>query len=306
MRILVTGGAGFIGTHLCKALNERGYEVVALDNNYANRKELLSKLDIEVIHGDVLNPKSYPDRWFDAVFHLAVVCLGQCMEMPFYGWKVNTEGTLHVCRWAEKTDTFMIYVSSSEAYGHTKVPMHEDQHLRPTTLYGASKATGELITRTFFYNKTPLSYLIIRPFNTYGPYAREDKYAMAPTAFIRDLLAGREPVIYGLGQQTRDWTYIDDTVRGLIECYEHRKELALTPIVNICSGKETSINQLLRMIQKVTGSTAHPEIRHARKGDIHRMWGDPTRAKILMGFEPTISLKEGFEKYVKWWKRTHE
>jgi len=308
-RALVTGGAGFIGSNLCKALLERGYEVTVLDNNYADRKELLEKWGVKVVHGYVRAMPSWKN--VDVVFHLAAICLGECIDTPYHGWHVNTEGTLAVCKRALETKTFMVYVSSSEAYGNNVMrkgvyePLNEEERLQPTTLYGASKAAGELITRTFFCNKAPLEYLILRPFNTYGPYAREDKYAMVITKFIQRLKKGLPPEIHGDGFQTRDWTYIDDTVRGIIECYEQREKLALSPVVNICSGTETMIHSLFNLIVKTTNCYCHPIHKEQRLGDVRRMFGDTFRAKHLVGFQPTISLEEGLRRYVSWWDENH-
>ena len=317
-RACVTGGAGFLGTNLCLELKKRGYEVVALDNNYADRKSLLEGMGIEVIHGNVeyLSPKSFPFKpKFDVVFHLAVVCLEECMDKPLYGWRVNTEGTLQICKRAKKSGTFMVYVSSCEAYGNCKMnparskpyrALGESDLLEPRSLYGVSKAAGEHITRSYFYNKSPLQYLILRPFNTYGPYAREDKYAMVVTKFIQRLRKGLAPKIHGGGQQTREWNYVDDTVRGIIECYENREALSLTPVVNICSGNEKSVSQLYQLIQEATQCFVLPKFTKRRPNDVQQLFGDGTLAELLVGFKPEITLTQGLKRYIEWWNQTHE
>ena len=308
---LVTGGAGFVGTNLCLELKKRGYHVKCLDNNYKDRLPFMEKSDIEIHHKDVLDGwlqiyKAAKDS--DVVIHLAVMCLPLTFKYPQQSMMVAVHGTYNVLKAAHKAGAFFVYVSSSEVYGSYTTPMSEALPLKPSTLYGAGKAAGELVTEAYakLHNLRD-KYLIVRPFNCYGPYAREDKYATVITNFLKALIHGGQVNVYGDGLQTRDFMHVSDTVDGLIVAYEGREKLTLHPIVNLCTGKETSLNKLwdlcVDVVESELDSPAKSYLRafgRVRQGDIRRMWGSPWYAEHMLGWKYKIDLEEGLRDYVKW------
>ncbi len=165
-----------------------------------------------------------------------------------------------------------------------------------------------MITRSFFYTKG-LEYLIIRPFNTYGPYMQEHKYAAVIAKFVQALKRGEKPVIYGDGKQTRDWTYVTEAVKGIIQCYEKREKLEDSTILNICSGKEHSVMDLLEILENLIfkgEKRIEPIFAPSRPGDVYRMWGDGARTLSILGFKPKISFRDGLERYLRWYELEHE
>lgn len=312
---MVTGGAGFVGTNLCLELKKRGYNVRCFDNNYKDRLPLMEKEGIEIFHQDVLD---YPRLRSaaadcDVVFHLAVMCLPFTFKEPKYSLDVAVQGTHNAFKAAHKAGAFFVYCSSSEIYGDGKVPMAETQCPRPTTLYGAGKAAGELVTEAYakLHNLRD-RYLIVRPFNCYGPYAREDKYATVITNFLKVLIHGGQVNVLGDGTQTRDFMHVSDTVDGMISIYEGREKFALHEIVNICTGKETSLNKLWDLcVNSASGEVPliHSYLRafgEPRKGDVRRMWGSPWYAENMLGWKHKINLEQGLRDYVKWMVKKDE
>jgi len=306
---LVTGGLGFVGMNLCSELARRGYNVRVLDNNHMDRLLNVKKQgEWEVWYADVLDTPQIRKaaEGCDVVFHLAVVSLPE----TFVNTKISLEtavlGTYRAFQAAAEAGAFFVYVSSSEVYGDGDVPMSEAQCPKPTTMYGAGKAAGELVTQAYAkLHNIRSQYLIIRPFNCYGPYAREDKHATIITKMLKAILLDREVTIYGDGKQTRDFMHVEDTVDGIITAYERRDKLMLHPIVNICTGRETSLNKLWKICQeaaeaegfKPRGKLVYSD---ARPGDIRRMWGNPWYAKSMLGWQYKIELKEGLRDYLRW------
>ena len=257
-RVAVTGGAGFIGSHLVDALVARGDRVVVIDNLSVGRRENLAhhlpsgrvELHVaDVLDGDRLTPL------FDGVatvFHLATQCVRVSLFDPELVHKVNTEGTLRVltAAVAARIRRF-VYVSSSEAFGSAKtVPMSEDHPRDPTTIYGASKLAGEHYTMAF-HRTYGLETIIARPFNTYGPRAHfEGAYGeLIPKSVVR-ILSGRPPLVFGDGEQTRDFTYVEDTVRGILLAGDSD---LVGESVNIARGEEVTVNRVVDLILRECG-----------------------------------------------------
>lgn len=316
MKALVTGGAGFIGTNLCLALKNRGYEVVCFDSNHMERMKLFEQNDIEFLYQDVLDQDKLHQaaRGVDVVFHLATMCLPYSLEGdPRYTLDVSDKGTYNAIHAARYHNAFFVYVSSSEVYGRGKVPMVETQTFQPSTIYGAAKAAGELVTTAYSaLHRAP--YLIARPFNCYGRFAREDKYATVITKMLKALIEGGEVQIHGEGKQTRDFMHIDDTVEGIISAFEGHERLTLYPIVNICTGRETCIEDLWGLCQNayvreypegadgLMASSPHAKLVYgtARPGDIDRMFGHTWYADTMLKWKSKIRLEEGLKSYVRW------
>jgi UDP-glucose 4-epimerase len=311
----VIGGAGFVGMNLCQELFKRGYTVRSLDNNYLDRLQKQTDLGIETFHSDIL------DGWLgiykaveeaDVVFHLAIICLPQTFKEPHYSLEVATKGLYNSLRAAREAGAFFVYCSSSEVYGSllpAQFEFYETDPYRPTTIYGAAKASGELITQAYAYlHSLRDKYLIVRPFNCYGPWSREDIFATVVTNFVKNLLEHKPCVIHGDGEQVRDWMYVADTVDGMIHAYENRERLALQPIINICTGHPTTVNDLFELccyaadVAPPPGSLQYDDDRH---GDVRGMIGSTWYAENMLNWKAKTSLPDGLKQYVEWMRQTH-
>jgi UDP-glucose 4-epimerase len=315
MTVLITGAAGFLGTHLTRYLLDHGYEVRGVDNYahpIANRDwhpKLPLARDVTDPHwldGIVLNEAILPN---DVVVHLAAtISVNLSVDQPEMAVRNNILGTLNVLEACRKRDLKLVYASSCEVYGSCQcdAPMDEEHPLNPQSPYGASKLAGEYLCRT--YRKIyGLQVNITRCFNFYGPYQREDDYGAAIAIFTRRVLNGESPVVFGDGLQTRDYTYVDDIVRAYDIAINN--DFGDQP-VNFCSGREVTINNLADMIINL-GYLGHSDISSrsygpARRWELRRSWGDASRAHKEFGWKPQISLEEGLSRYVAWYKETHE
>lgn len=303
MRSLVTGGAGFIGSHLVKVLVDRGDNVTVLDDFSVGRMEHLNSLlnieNIEVVKGSVCDislVRKLMSRT-DTVFHLAVQCLVKCNENPVLAHEVNVGGTFNTCLAAYESHAKIVYISSSEVYGTYEVPITENLPTEPQSIYGLSKLMGEEHVKHFNeYYKVPA--VIIRPFNAYGPNHRNDQYSAVITAFIRRLENGEYPIIEGTGEQSRDFTYVTDTAEGiaLLSKLEHGE------IVNIGSGKATTIKDLATTLLEIYGMEKKFIFTEPRPNDVFKLEPDTSLAKSY-GYKPSIALNEGLRKYVAWWRK---
>jgi UDP-glucose 4-epimerase len=198
----------------------------------------------------------------------------------------------------------VIYVSSSEVYGTAvRAPMAEDHPLAPTTIYGATKLAGELyaqaMTRSF-----GMDTLVVRPFNTYGPRAHfTGVYGEVIPRFTVRLLNGRRPVIFGDGSQTRDFTYVSDTVRGILAAASIPD--AHGQAINIARGEEVTVRRLAELLAKAIDPVLEPELTEARPGDVHRHWADVSLARERLGFRAEVGIEEGLQRYLGWFRQTY-
>jgi len=308
-RILVTGGLGFIGSHLTERLAEMGKEVFVLDDFSVGRTENLRAMskfpNIKVVHGDIRSAKLVNAlvEKVDSVFHLAAQCLGLSLSRPKFVHQVNDTGTVNLCMACLKSSPQrLVYVSSSEAYGTAQyVPMDEKHPLLPTTPYGASKAAGELYVRAFACT-WHLPAVVVRPFNTYGPRARTDVYSAVIPNFVDKALKEEPPIIHGDGNQTRDFTYVSDTVEGIIRS-AYCNDL-VGDMVNIARGEEVSVKRIAEIVLDLTemSDKIEPLFAKPRPGDVRRHFADISKARKLLNFEPKVSIEEGIQKYIEWYK----
>lgn len=309
--ILVTGGAGFIGSHLCDALLAQGAaRVVCVDNFFLGKMENLEEAlrhDNFVLYRDdarnfgVLQAVMEKEG-IDVVFNMATIALNYSFFNPFDAYMVNVEianTLLELLKvGAYKT---LVHTSSSEAYGTAQYsPMDENHPTDPTTPYAAGKAAADLMVHSF-YKVLGLDISIVRPFNNYGPRqnAQGSLAAIIP-ATARRIREGGRPIVEGDGEQTRDFIYVGDTVRGLILAYE--KEESRGKIINLGSGKDISINKLLQGICDYMGYTGEWEHRPARTSDVRNLCADSTRARELLGFEPLVAFDDGIKETLDWYK----
>jgi len=305
-KVLVTGGAGFIGSHLSRKLLKNSYKVTVYDNlsNGSGLKSLPK--EIKVVKGDILNETKFKNacRNVEAVFHLAVKPLTMSFSKPEEVVKTNDYGTYLVAKTCVNLKLKLIHVSSSEAYGSAlSLPMKESHPFFPSTIYASSKAASELYVRGF--EKTNgLKMVIVRPFNCYGEYMRNDNYGAVFPKFINRILKKKPPIINGDGKQTRDFTYVDDICEGIMLADKNRNAIGDT--FNIAQGKETSIKKIAEiMIQKyneITGKDLvfKPIYKKSRPGDVKRHLADISHARRVLGYKPSISLEEGVKRLIEW------
>ena len=306
LKILVTGGAGFIGSNLVDELAKEN-EVVILDDFSSGERENIAhhegKKNISVVTGDIRDQGMLFDvtKDIDIVYHLAVRCLRESIKNPEITHEVNVTGTLNLLKASleNKVQRF-IYISSSEVYGTARhVPMDEMHPCEPITVYGASKLSGELYTLA--YQKTyGLASMVVRPFNTYGPREHlQGVYGEVIPRFVLRIVNDRPPVIFGDGTQTRDFTYVSDTVRGII--LASQSDSLIGQAVNIARGQEVSINDLARIISEKLGkNNINPVYEQKRPGDVMRHYADVSKAGRLLGFQPEVDIQQGISKYIDW------
>lgn len=304
-KILVTGGAGFIGSNLVKALIENDNEVLVVDNfsqgKYENLESLKNNKNLKVVKADILNTNEMLKltKGINVIFHLAVQCLRVSLQNPLLVDKVNSSGTLSVLWSAHKNNIQkFIYCSSSEVYGSAiSASMNESHPLNPTTVYGASKLSGEIYTKCFNDN-FGLKTVIVRPFNTYGYNEHaEGLYGEVIPRFVI-LAKNNLPItIFGNGEQTRDFTFVTDTVTGLIKA--SNEEGLIGQAVNIARGEEVSINHVADIVLKLTGSKSKIVHRQSRPHDVVKHYADVSKAKKLLNFKPGINIEEGIGLYIK-------
>ena len=295
---LVTGGAGFIGSHLVEALAKRGARVRVLDDFSTGRRENLAAVvnQIELLEGDVSDPDvaRRAVAGCDYVLHLAAVASVQAsLEDPRRVHRVNVNGTLNVLDAARADGVRCVVLASTTAlYGdHTALPLREELPPRPLSPYAASKATGEAYCSAF-HASYGLPTVALRFFNVYGP--RQDPtnpYSGVISIFANRMSRGERPTIYGDGRQTRDFVYVADVVRALLLACE--REEAIGSVFNVASGRQTSILQLAEELNHVLGVDLTPTLGPARAGEVRFSQGDAGRARKALGWQPQVSLREG-------------
>jgi nucleoside-diphosphate-sugar epimerase len=304
MRTLVTGGAGFIGSHIVEELMQRGYGVRVLDNfSTGTRKNLEAfKGKVEIFEGDLRDTEivNAAVRDMDLVFHLAAfVSVPQSMLDPQACFEVNVGGTVTLLDAARKAGSRKVVVSSSTAvYGDADVfPTTEDTPLRPLSPYAVSKQVNELYAR-LYTEVMGLPVIPLRYYNVYGPRQRPDSdYAAAIPIFVRQLSLGKPITIYGDGKQSRDFVFVKDVVRANLLAAE--SEAAGEPI-NICTGHETSLLDLMDELSEIAPQPPQVRFETPRSGDIYRSVGSPERAAASLGFRAATSLAAGLAQTVDW------
>lgn len=305
--ILITGGAGFIGSHLAIELaNSNTVSILDSFDSAVRTPKELSDHGIKVRKGSILNDKNLSQALIDidVVFHLAVACVRLSLANPMIVHDVNSTGTLKTLIASKHASVKrFIAVSSSEAYGsatHKKMP--ETHPADPVTVYGMSKYMEELYAN-LYHRHFGLPVIVVRPFNTYGPYSHfEGVYGEVVPRFVVRALAGKQPTIFGDGKQTRDFTYISDTVRGLIQAAECDDLLGQT--INIARGNEVSISEIAKIICKETGIPYKPIMLPPRPNDVRRHAANIAKAKKLLHYNPRVPIDEGLKKYIDWVKKT--
>lgn len=307
---LVTGGAGFIGSHLCDALLGRGAgKVVCVDNMFLGKTENIEQAlrhDNFVFYKDdarnfgVLQAIMERED-IEVVFNMATIALNYSFFNPFDAYMVNVE-IANTLLELLKLGVYrtLIHTSSSEAYGTAQyAPMDENHPTDPTTPYAAGKAAADLMVHSFS-KVLDLDISIVRPFNNYGPRQNaEGPLAGIIPATARRIKNGGKPIIEGDGEQTRDFIYVKDTVRGLMLAYE--KKASRGVIINLGTGTDISMNRLLSGICDYMGYSGEWEHHGARTSDVRRLCADISRAREVLGFEPITDFDSGIRETLDWY-----
>ena len=307
-KILVTGAAGFIGSHLTEMLVKRGAKVKALSYynsfNYWGWLEVLDCLnEIEVVSGDVRDPHFCKEitKGIDVIFHLAaLIAIPYSYVAPDSYVDTNIKGTLNICQAAKENGCErVIHTSTSEVYGTAQyVPINEKHPLQPQSPYSATKIGADAMAMSF-HSAFGLPVTTARPFNTYGP--RQSARAVIPT-IIGQIAAGKKQIKLGDLTPTRDFNYVLDTCRGFIALAESDKTIG--EVINIGSGVEISVGDTLNLIKKIMNSdvefiTDKQRLR-PEKSEVFRLCCDNTKIHELTGFLPEYSLKKGLKETIDW------
>jgi len=309
-KILVTGGAGFIGSNLTEALLQEGHRVRVLDDFSTGKRENLifgkEYPSLEIIDGDIRNlaicQKAMKD--IEYVFHQAALpSVQRSVEDPLDSNAVNAQGTLNILLAArEERVKRVIYASSSSIYGDTPtLPKLEEMPANPLSPYALQKYIGEQYCR-LFYQLYGLETVSLRYFNIFGP--KQDPasiYSAVIPRFIDALLKGHPPIIFGDGEQSRDFTYIDNVVRAnlLAMSAKHPQGEA----INIACGKRVSLNQLLNILKEIVGSKVSLTHEEARKGDVKHSLADINKGKRLLNYDPKVGIEMGLKKTVEFFQK---
>jgi UDP-glucose 4-epimerase len=305
-QVLVTGGAGFIGSHLVEALASRGYRVRVLDDLSSGSLKNLPSNGIELIQGDIREAQVVERavQGTNFVFHLAaMIAPASTLDDPAGCYQTNLLGSMNILRAAQATGTERVVLASSAAvYGDSAHPVSEDAALRPLTPYAASKLAMEQAAKVYS-DRYGLSTICLRYFNVYGQrQPPESAYAAVIPAFISALLIGETPIIYGDGSQRRDFIYVDDVVRANL--------LALEPtalaegVFNVGSGRSVTVMELAEILQQEMQRGAPPSYAAPRAGDIHSSEAVIDRAEQALGFRPETALIKGLRSTIEWFRQT--
>jgi nucleoside-diphosphate-sugar epimerase len=301
---LVTGGAGFIGSHLAEELLRRGQRVRIADSLITgNRNNLQVVKAAEFLQGDLADAAFAEQACggMDYVLHEAAIpSVPRSVDDPVTSNRANITATLNVLVGARKAGVKrLVYAGSSSAYGDTPtLPKHEDMPTSPKSPYALQKLVGEQYCQ-MFTELYGFETVTTRYFNVFGP--RQDPgspYSGVISLFATALPAGKQPIIYGDGEQTRDFTYIANVVDGVLKACEAPK--AAGQVINVATGLRISLNDLLRMLNKIVGTNLQAIYKEERAGDVRDSQADISKAKTLLGYTPTIGFEEGLRRTLDW------
>lgn len=306
-RCLVTGGAGFIGSHVTRGALARGYRVRVLDDFSTGHRRNLADVagEIELVEGDIrdLDAMRRAVDGCDVIFHLAALgSVPRSVDDPARTHDVNITGSLNVLLAARDARVRrVVYSASSSAYGDTPtLPKREDMLPHPLSPYAVSKLAVEHYCQAF-YNCYGLQSVSLRYFNVFGP--RQDPnstYAAVIPAFVSHVVRGRRPTIYGDGEQSRDFCYVDNVVNANLlgaEAQETRAE-----VMNIACGERISLNEIMQLVNRSLGTSIQAEHKPPRAGDVRHSLADLTVAKRVIGYEPTVMFAEGLQRAIAWYR----
>lgn len=304
---LVTGGAGFIGSHMVRFLLDHGHSVRVLDNlitgSLENIHEIKDKIDF--IEGDFRSKTICEEaiKDMDYVIHLgALPSVPRSVANPVLTTDINVNGTVTLLKTAHQAKVKrIVFASSSSVYGNSpELPRKETQVPSPLSPYAVSKLSGEYYM-TCFYKLHGLETVCLRFFNVFGPRQNPNsQYAAVIPKFIQAVLNGHPPVVYGDGEQSRDFTFIDNVVEGIYRAC-HAEKVA-GEVINLACGDRTSLNELLDNLRVITGHEIIAEYTDPRPGDVRHSHADISKARALLKFEPSVPVLEGLARTFKWYE----
>jgi UDP-glucose 4-epimerase len=308
---LVTGGAGFIGSALVRALLDRGENVRGIDNFSTGRRENLEDVAsrIDLREADLTDPAACADacRGVDYIFHEAAIpSVPRSVADPIGCNSANVDATVNLLVAARDAKVKrVVYAGSSSAYGDTPtLPKHEDMLPRPISPYAVSKLAGEYYMSAFF-RVYGLETVTIRYFNVFGP--RQDPnspYSAVLAKFITQMLRGETPTIFGDGEQSRDFTYIDNVVSAnLLACHAPAEKVA-GRVFNAATGQRFSLNQTFELLAESAGFRGKPNYATSRTGDVKHSLADIRAAREAFGYEPLVTFADGLRRTVEWYRRS--
>jgi nucleoside-diphosphate-sugar epimerase len=308
--VLVTGGAGFIGSHIAQAVAASGARVRVIDDFSTGHRENLEEIggDIDFHEASLADEKALRRALEDVelVFHEAAIpSVPRSVKNPVETHVACVDATFSLLNAARTSNVRrVVYAASSSAYGdQPTLPKEEEMRPDPLSPYAVAKLVGEYYCQVFTraYN---LETVCLRYFNVFGP--RQDpssEYSGVISRFISVLLTGERPIIYGDGEQSRDFTYIADVVAANMRAAETKSGVGR--VINFARGERITLNELLSTLKKITGRTdVEADYREPRAGDVRHSLADITRAREMLGYEPQVSLEEGLRKTIEWWKQS--
>jgi len=311
-KILVTGGAGFIGSHIVDRLLTNGFEVIVLDNFSTGRMENLAhhqgRKNLHIVKSDLRELESVKTALVDVdvVFHeAAMVSVVRSVENPLITNEINVTGTVNLLKACLDAGVKrFVHASSSSVYGDIEtLPKREDLSPQPISPYAVSKLAAENYVKVF-HEVYGLETVCLRYFNVYGPRQAYGPYSGVITIFMNQLRSNQPPTIYGDGTQTRDFTYVQDVVEANLLAMMNKN--ATGEVFNTAAGVPTTINQLAKLLLEIMGRiNLKPVYQSPRLGDIKHSYADISKARRILGYEPKVSLKEGLEKLVNWQAGCH-
>jgi len=316
MSIAVTGGAGFIGSHLCEKLISLGFKVICIDNfdgfyNPALKEDNISGIidnpGFKLYRSDICEPAQmeeiFSNNDIEMVIHLAARAgVRPSIVNPVLYEKVNVSGTVNILECCRKYGVKkFVFASSSSVYGgNKKIPFSEDDNVdRPISPYAATKKAGELISYTY-HDLFGISVFCFRFFTVYGPRQRPE---MAIHKFSSSVLNGKQLEIYGDGSSSRDYTYIDDIISGLVSGIDNIKGYE---IINLGNSKTVKLIELVRLIEKTAGRKADLKFMDSQPGDVFTTYADIRKARKMLKYSPGTDISEGLDRFIKWYKGKKE
>ena len=304
---LVTGGAGFIGSHIAEALVKRGDSVRILDNFCTGFRHNLDgfESDVEVVDGDITDQAAVKKavEGIDCIFHQAALAsVPLSVENPMQVNDACVNGTLNVLDQARQAGVQrVVYAASSAAYGNAPFASNREADLvSPLSPYAVSKLAGEHYCHAF-YETYGLETVCLRYFNVFGPrqYLNSPYSAVIPL-FIGALVSGEQPTVYGDGQQTRDFTYVGNVVHANLLAAKSQE--AVGKSINVADGKSTSLIQLLEMLNEVLKTNVQPHFAEPRVGEVRDSLADISRARTLLGYDPPVTLQDGLQRSIAYYQ----